>query len=505
MNPKSLTESGWKAVVQKFKLKDNGLQKALATYEKLLEEKLADRLKAIAAVTQLAGSLQKVKEVAAVRDADKYLEEILAAAKGVPGEIRSGLALAEKKAAEAKRLEQLATKAAAEDEDEDEEDETGDSLTKLKKALQTLKTAKRPYFFLVCDAKPYGLIVSKKDIRKSAEARKELAKIAGGTTRPPKVGECRFEDGKHVFDMEKPPSGLARILQKWVKTATGVGIKVKVGTESAEDEEDVPLRGSNPELRGTEDEGKKPHATGVDLPEDKEPPLSMTAPFSISSSVGRRGKNKPEDVEAVQVALNRRVKAGLNVDGKCDPKTIKAIEDFQKALGKFKPDGLVEPGRGTAHALASNAKLGPPPEPPKPIAPPKLGKPTLEKAPVVWRGTRGILDTNIKELKKAIRQEYSDEHPDLLAEIDQRMTRLDVVLEKLDHRLADTLANAHAAKDPAARKTEMAKAKAMLVDYLRYVKSEPMIAHMDSNPFGVKTNLQKVLTDSLTHLAKVIH
>jgi len=103
--------------------------------------------------------------------------------------------------------------------------------------------------------------------------------------------------------------------------------------------------------------------------------------------------------------------------------------------------------------------LPPPPAPPKPIAPPKLEKPTLEKAPVVWRGTRGILETNIKELKKAIKQEYSDEHPDLLTEIDKRMTRLDVVLEKLDHRLADCLANAHAAPDPAARKTEMANAK----------------------------------------------
>ena len=102
-------------------------------------------------------------------------------------------------------------------------------------------------------------------------------------------------------------------------------------------------------------------------------------------------------------------------------------------------------------------------------------------------------------------QEYSDEHPDLLAEIDKRMARLDVVLEKLDHRLADALANAHAAQDAAARKTEMANAKALLADYIKYVKSEPMIDHMDSNPFGVKTNLRKVLTDSLTHVAHVIH
>jgi len=50
----------------------------------------------------------------------------------------------------------------------------------------------------------------------------------------------------------------------------------------------------------------------------------------------------------------------------------------------------------------------------------------------------------------------------------------------------------------------MANAKAILSDYIKYVKSEPMIAHMDANPFGVDTNLKKVLTDSLTHVAQVI-
>ena len=234
MDPKSLTENGWKAIALKFKVRDNGLQKALAVYEKLPEDKFDERLKAIAAVGLLADKLQKVKEVAAIKDVDKYLDSVIAAAKAVPGEIKNAKALAEKKAAETKKLEQKAQPEG----DEEEEEETGDSLAKLKKSLQALKLSKKPYYFLVCDAKPYGLIISKKDIRKNAQARKELAEVAGGSTRPPKSGECRFENGKHVFEMEKPPSGLARILQKWVKDTTGVGLKVMVGTESADDESD---------------------------------------------------------------------------------------------------------------------------------------------------------------------------------------------------------------------------------------------------------------------------
>src|SRR5438128_4037295 len=77
----------------------------------------------------------------------------------------------------------------------------------------------------------------------------------------------------------------------------------------------------------------------------------MKAPLNISGSVGQGGKNKKEDVEAVQGALNLRAKAGLEVDGKCGSKTIQAIKDFQKKAGFAYPDGLVEPGKKTEAAL----------------------------------------------------------------------------------------------------------------------------------------------------------
>lgn len=80
MDSKFLTESGWKAVVLKFKVKDNGLQKALAIYEKLPEDKLPERLKALVSVSQLAANLKKVKEVAALKDVTEYLDDVVGAA-----------------------------------------------------------------------------------------------------------------------------------------------------------------------------------------------------------------------------------------------------------------------------------------------------------------------------------------------------------------------------------------------------------------------------------------
>jgi hypothetical protein len=304
MSEKSLTENGWKVIVQKFKVKDNGLQKALAAYEKLDEAKFAERLKAIAAVAQLATNLQKAREIAALKDVDNYLDEMLEAAKGVPAGIKAAQAEAAKQAMAAKKQEQADQKSAAAGAEEDEEEETGDSYAKLKKALQTIKTAKQPYYFLVCDAKPYGLLISKKDIRKNSEARKELGKLAGGTTRPPKVGECRFENGKHVFEMEKPPSGLARILQKWVKEATGVGIKVMVGTESAEDEEGAAEPAKAAAAPSPEDEYDSPPPPPKLNLDPSSPEMRDLIQKTVQESMERERKEAMAKLEKANQALS---------------------------------------------------------------------------------------------------------------------------------------------------------------------------------------------------------
>jgi hypothetical protein len=239
MDPKLLTEKGWKEIAQKFKIKDNGLQDQLAQYEDLEDDQQDDCLKAITSVSKTATDLKRDKDVAALPVVVKYLTNLVNAAQAEQRDLVKAIAEAKKNATAAqKQAEAEAKKRDAEDEDEEAQ---GDSFEKLKKALQALKLSKNPYYFLVCDAKPYGLVVSKKDITKSIQHRKELAQMAGGSTRPPKFGECRFEGtNKLTFEMEKPLPGLARILQKWIKDATGLGLKVTVGTETSDDEGETP-------------------------------------------------------------------------------------------------------------------------------------------------------------------------------------------------------------------------------------------------------------------------
>ncbi|MDQ2736709.1 MAG: hypothetical protein M3Y55_17350, partial [Pseudomonadota bacterium] len=92
--------------------------------------------------------------------------------------------------------------------------------------------------------------------------------------------------------------------------------------------------------------------------------------------------------------------------------------------------------------------------------------------------------------------------PEVLAEIDRNVQRVDIVLDKLDTRLADALSRVGAAKDPAGRKAEMASAKTILADYISFMKSEPLIDHIDNNPFGIKPQVRQVITGSLAHVIK---
>ena len=528
MDPKILTESGLKSLLSKHKVKDNGLQKALAAYDKLDDDAHDDCLETIAQIGKLAASLKKAKDAAANKAIVDYLEDLMDASDKEEKDVAKAKAESKKTDAADQKKKEKEEKEKDEDEDEDEDEEElegeyGDRLLTAFKKLKTMNGT--PMKFVVCDARPFiGLALGK---RVGTKQKEELTKLTGGSKRFLKPALCFWDGEQYVFQPEQTVPGLAKKIVRSVKNFTGKKFRVVVGDESAGGDEDkdeeetgegadeapvskpgkpTPAGASSPDEPGAE-----PPLTGIDpdlprpgTPAPGEVPAgNATGPFSISGSVGRGGQNKAPDVQAVQAALNAKSNAGLKVDGICGPKTIAAISAFQKTLGQA-GDGRVDAGRATARALAGLAKAGPPPTPPKPIAPPTLGKATLAKAPAVWHGTREILKTNIEELKKGVRAHYDGEHPDLLKEIDGHLEKLGGVLGNLDTKLADSLEKAHAAADDAARKAELKNAKAILAEYIKYVKSESMIDHMDKNPFGVDTKLKKVLVDSLTHMAQAI-
>jgi hypothetical protein len=81
----------------------------------------------------------------------------------------------------------------------------------------------------------------------------------------------------------------------------------------------------------------------------------------ISSSVGKGGKNKSEDVKIVQELLNDFTKMcgfkKLDEDGLIGPKTISAIAEFQKtAVGMAKPDSRIDTNGDSFATLSKGPK-----------------------------------------------------------------------------------------------------------------------------------------------------
>jgi hypothetical protein len=133
-----------------------------------------------------------------------------------------------------------------------------------------------------------------------------------------------------------------------------------------------------------------------------------------------------------------------------------------------------------------------------------LNRPALTRAPEAWQQTQRDIAAGVERLKTAIRGAFAEEAPAQIAEIDRKLDKLDGILDVLDDRLSVALAKAGTAADPSARADALANAKTILGDYIVYVRSEPLIAAIDANPFGVQIDLRRRLTDSLTKMAVAI-
>ncbi len=240
MDPELLTEKGWKPTAVKFKIKDNGLLRALSVYEKLDEDKYENRLKAIGSVSQLAGALNQSHPVSDIPVVVDYLADLLSAAETERREITKAELLAEKTHAMAAQAKAMADKKAEaeskkqEQEEEDEKEAADDYRARLLAAFQKLKSTKDLSFeFIVCDAKPHcGLMVAK---RITPKHKAELTELTGGSRRFLHPGTCQFEDGHFAFRMEQPVTGLARKLQDSIKNFTGKKLPIVVGVESADE------------------------------------------------------------------------------------------------------------------------------------------------------------------------------------------------------------------------------------------------------------------------------
>jgi hypothetical protein len=100
------------------------------------------------------------------------------------------------------------------------------------------------------------------------------------------------------------------------------------------------------------------------------PPTDQLISIDLPVGIGIKARNLDGDVRTIQKSLNKvpvlhgGPKEALEVDGKCGPKTNKAINDFQLRQFEFAgTDGVIEPGKQTIirinQVLFSNLPVNP--------------------------------------------------------------------------------------------------------------------------------------------------
>ena len=110
-----------------------------------------------------------------------------------------------------------------------------------------------------------------------------------------------------------------------------------------------------------------------------------------------------------------------------------------------------------------------------------------------WRAARAQAAERIAALKAQVQAQCAEEPDALRAQLDGGLARLDAALDTIDPRLADALLAA-----------DLATARRLLGPIAAAVQADPMIAHADANPFGVKTGLKAMVADALARVSQAV-
>ncbi len=218
MSEKSLTESLWKSLATKQKLKDTTVAKALAGYAASPANEFAKRLQALTEIETAATTLRKTQKDN--DDVEDYLIDIL---NGVRKE---------RKTVEAEQ--KVHQKEDEGNESEGDEEPGGADPEAIKKKMLSLLgqvKAKPPtdpqltFMALVAPGKSAVLLAK----AAGASQKKVLLELVPNVSSPKfYTGECIWEENTHTFVLVKVPGGLAKKLSKALLNETGVKYKVRV-------------------------------------------------------------------------------------------------------------------------------------------------------------------------------------------------------------------------------------------------------------------------------------
>jgi len=341
--------------------------------------------------------------------------------------------------------------------------------TALRKALQKNKDGQGVRVaFAFARGKDKNDHIFKIDPRKKAQAliadiqkaHKERKQLGSGTCTVTKEG------GKFLIQIKyiKKMPGAERLMQESLKAMSLPQYKV-VLEKVKDDEEVADISDSDSDLEAedaedAEDEHEDTHAAaGADEDEEEE------------SDDDERGQADEDEDE-----------------GETEEASDEADEDEEEG---DEDEDEEEDEEEKAPAAAKGA-----------LSPEKMD--TLKKLPLLYRGTHAAVSKQFEGLKSAIRQTYSSEAPELIAEIDKGLGQIDAAIAGFDHSIAEELEKAHQAKDEATRRAHLEKCQALHTKNIHFLASNPMLKHIENNPFGVQVPVVKTYAVSFQQIDKHI-
>jgi hypothetical protein len=411
---------------------------------------------------------------------------------------------------------------------------------KLAASLKQAKQTPMLFTFVAKSATEGKLLLSKKTVAPK-EVTEAKTKLGGGAIFR---GRCFGEEGKMVFAVPLPPPGT---LEKQVKASiqrdTGLNLQVEVRVVEGMSlgDEEAP---ADPKLAGA------PPAAG-----DKAAVLkrlsALAGPFK--SAIAQKGPDVPRmqtlftDIKGL-IEKQDFVRAGQVLDvleplvGQPQPPSpppppaapapdlasvwlsrrtqvstdlkkalVNKVGDTKKFAQLFSQAAAFGDQKAYDKALAVLDQLQPLLQTALgqgPAAPPATPAQTTRKvgAKVAYAQLRLAWDTakkrvhaELQKLEQAILSEFQGSPA--FAELEQKLRKLDTVLERFAEGLTDTLDDGLSAQTDEDRRKYNQQAAGIIAKYRAYVDSDPFIQQLEQNPF-LPLTLRKTLGGTLAVLGK---
>jgi hypothetical protein len=481
MSEKHLTEAPWKTLANNKGVKDLGLQKALAAYNKFDPKKEAsEALTALQEVNELALKLKKIKTLE--EDVLDYLDEIIKEVKKTTPLLNTAIKATAPEVAAGEKSKPDAKKE-NEDEDEDEEKEAEEFKKDLKKqmvsALARVRSlapgdpeqAKEPKpqlkFMAYAAGKNTSVIISRKVGSATKKLLLELSKNAPGGKFVP--GECIFEKAAHTFVVDKAPPGLAKSLAAALLNETQTKYKVRVRTADGSMELD-----SDTDLAEGEVAATSTTAAGAAPSANKEAMDKFTARFRgllelVKKNPGvKLAAGTPGEQNVVQAA---QMAGGLakKLDFVNANQLLDRIEQALKQPPSSKP---ATPKADTA-AKAPAAQA------------PQAGQAKLStylNGRTNLRNARQQAEKELKRLREAILAKAAGEP--FYKEVETRSEALFEYLAAINDSLVDKLDEAGRATDPEEQAQKNRQVQQIIHQQLESLRNHRLASFVQANPFG---------------------